>query len=155
MTRRIVTHIERPAIDLRRRAFERSKHGIVVIGTWLRDGNRTQPCLVLLHGSRPISRGRTIPVIIPLESAWKWAAHVDVGDPEHCRKMANEWLGDGLLPGSGVSGALNILDVINDNLTDLIRMPPAPRGEVQSLGDLIITNRETGEVTEREMIQDV
>lgn len=152
---RMITHIERPALDLRKRLFERRKHGIIIIGTWLRDGNHTQPCLVLLHGSRPVARGKTIPCIIPLESAWKWAAHIDVGDPEHCRKMANEWMDDGLLPGSGAAGAVNILDAVNDNLTDLIRMPPAPRGEVQTLGEVIITNRQTGEVTEREMKQDV
>ena len=155
MKRRVITHVERPAIDLRRRAFERRKHGIVIIGTWYREGNRTQPCLVLLHGSRPIRRGRTIPVIIPLDQAWRWAAHADVGDPVHCGRVAREWLADGLLPGDGAIGALNILDAINDNLTDLIRMPPAPKGETQVLGDVIITNRLTGEVTEREMKQDV
>lgn len=155
MSRRLVTHLERPAIDLRRRYFARSKHGIVIIGTWLRDGNRTQPCLVLLHASRPIARGRTIPVIIPLESAWKWAAHGDIGDPAHASKMALEWMHDGILPGSGTKGALAILDAINESLPDLIAMPPAPRGEVQTLGDMIITNRTTGEVTEREMKQDV
>jgi len=153
--RKLITHIERPAIDLRRRHFERRKHGMIIIGTWLRDGNRQQPCLVLLHGARPVARGRTIPVIIPLESAWRWAAHGDVGDPAHCSEMALEWMGDGLLPGNGTRGAVCILDAINESLPDLIAMPPAPRGEVQTLGDLIITNRQTGEVTEREMKQDV
>ena len=155
MKRSTITHIERPAIDLRRRHFERRKHGIIVIGTWLRDGNSTQPCLVLLHGSRPIARGRTIPVIIPLESAWRWAAHSEIGDPLHARRKANEWLADGLLPGTGAMGAVHILDAINDSLPDLIAMPPAPKGEVQTFGDIIITNRSTGEVTEREMKQDV
>lgn len=152
---RLITHIERPAIDLRRRMFERRKHGIVIIGTWLRDGNHTQPCLVLLHGSRPIARGRTIPCIIAMDAAWKWAAHVDVGDPEHCRKMADEWMRDGLLPGDGVTGAVHILDAVNDSLRDLYAMPPAPKGEVQLLGELIMTNTKTGEVIEREMKQNV
>jgi hypothetical protein len=155
--RKITTSIHRPAIDLRKRAFEGSKHGIVFIGTWLRDGNHTQPCLVLLHGLRPIARGRTIPCIIALDSAWKWAAHSGVGDPEHCGRLSSEWIADGLLPGNPHSAAdkMAVLDVVNSRLSDLIAMPPAPKGERQVFGDIIITNRLTGDVTERSMIQDV
>ena len=155
---KLTTHLELPALDLRRRYFERRKHGIVVIGTWYRheDDGHQEPCLALLHGGRPIKRDETVPVIIPLSSAWKWAMHKDVGNPEHCGAMARQWLRDNLLPGSHRhTGGSHILDAINDNLPDLIAMPPAPMGEIQSIGTIIITDSQTGVTTEREMLQDV
>ena len=80
-----------------------------------------------------------------------------MGDPEHCGSLAAEWLAEGLLPGNphSASDKMNVLDVVNSRLSDLIAMPPAPKGETQVFGDIIITNRQTGDVTERSMIQDV
>ena len=157
MSKPKIFDIEHPALDLRYRHFERRKHGIIIIGSWLRDGNRQQPCIVLLHGSRPIARGRTIPVIIAMDAAWRWAAHSDVGDPEHCGKLARRWIAEGLLPGTSNNARdmLNILDAINDSLPDLYAMPPAPKGEQAVIGELIIINRDTGEVVERELKQNV
>ena len=151
--------IIRPALDLTKRRFEGKKHGITYIGTWYRDGKDVQPCLVLLHGSRPIVSGRTIPCIITLDAAWRWSFHGELGDPEHCGRITREWLADGILPGNPQShdDCLNVFDVVNTRLPDLIAMPPFPPGggEKQVIGDIIITNRQTREVTEREMIQDV
>lgn len=151
----MMTHLEKPILHMDRVAFARQKHGIIIIGTWCYEKGRSQPCLVLLHAARPIMRGRTVPIIIRLETAYLWAAHAGIGNPEHCRAAADEWLQAGLLPTSGnaIRDAVNVLDAVNDNLRDLIHMPPAPKGEREILGDMLMVNKDTGEITEREMIQ--
>lgn len=156
-------YIEAPALDLRRRHFEGSRNGIVVVGSWIRtdDSPIPQPCLVLLHPTRPIAKGRTIPVVIPLGEAWRWAAHGDVGDPEHCGARTFQWLAEGLLPGNPHSARdrMRILDTINHYLPDLLAMPPAPAAErprkAPSFGEITITNKATGETRQREVTRDV
>lgn len=149
---------ERPAIDLKRRHFEGSKHGIIYVGTWLNDPksrNRSQPCLVLLHGSRAIAQGRTVPCIIALDQAWRWAAHGDVGDPEHCGRIVHEWLEKGYLPGSPHSAKdkIRVLDVINERLPDLICIPPQPKADASpAIGEIIAIDRSTGRVIREQEI---
>ena len=143
----------RPALNLTQRHFERTKQGIICIGTWLTDNEergRTEPCLVLLHGSRPVAAGRTIPIVIPLREAWRYACAEDksVGDPIHAGLRINEWLGEGLLPGDAYNPRSHfaVLDAINDCLRDLMAMPPKPITESYAIGDITITDRETGKV---------
>lgn len=158
-----MTSLIRPAINLRMRHFERRKHGIICIGTWLThdaDRGRTEPCLVLLHGNRPIARGRTIPVIIPLSEAWRYAVSDDksLGDPVHAGLRINEWLGDSLLPGNPYDPKAHVavLDAINDCLRDLIHMPPKPRTDTRAIADITIRDRLTGKTLhEGEMTSDV
>lgn len=155
---RLIHTLERPAIDLRHRHFEGKKHGILFVGTWLNDKNRSQPCLVLLHGSRPIAAGRTMPCIIAMDQAWRWAAHNSVGDPEHCGRLVHDWLAKGYLPGSPMSARdkLAVLDVVNERLPDLIAMPPRPRGDTAAIGEMVAIDRETGRILmERELKTDV
>lgn len=153
--------IDKPAIDLRYRHFESKRHNINIIGTWLYDDadRSSQPCLVLLHGLRPIAKNRTMPCIIALDQAWRWAMHGGVGDPEHCGRTVSDWLNRGYLPGSATNkkDLLRVLDVVNSRLTDLINMPPAPTGDSSAaIGDMVALDRKTGLVlTEREIIHDV
>jgi hypothetical protein len=156
-------HIEAPALDLRRRHFEGSRNGIVVVGSWIRtdDSPIPEPCMVLLDPTRPVARGRTIPVVIPLSEAWRWAAHGDVGDPEHCGRQAFDWLANGYLPGNPHSprDRMRVLDTINHYLPDLLSMPPAPKAEAPrrgaSFGEVTIRNTKTGETRHREIARDV
>ena len=153
----------RPALNLTQRAFTRTKYGIVCIGTWLThddDRGRTEPCLVLLHGSRPIAAGRTIPIVIPMSEAWRYACaeNKSIGDPLHAGLRINEWLGEGLLPGDPFQprAHFEVLDAINDCLRDLFAMPPKPITESYAIGDITIMDRHTGKVVaEQEVTNDV
>lgn len=157
---RIITNLDRPAIDLSKRHFEGERNGIVYIGTWLNDTDhptRSEPCLVLLHAARPVKAGRTVPIIIPLSECWRWAAHGDVGDPEHCADQIAAWLRAGYLPGdpSSLRDMLGVMDLINSRLPDLISMPPKPAGDMRNaaaIGEIRAIDRETGRViTEQEV----
>lgn len=152
----------RPALNLALRHFERTHHGIICIGTWLThddDRGRTEPCLVLLHGARPIAAGRTVPIVIPLSEFWRYAVSEDksIGDPVHAGLRINEWLGAGLLPGNphNPKDHFKVLDAINECLRDLVHMPPKPKTESYAIGDITITNRLTGKaIAEREITND-
>lgn len=159
MSRLIKPTILAPALDLTKRQFEATHKGILVIGTWFRaEGqNGWEPCMVLLHAFRPIRSGRTIPVVIKLRDAWRWAMHGDVGDPAHCVASIIEWLHYGYLPGNPASKAdhLIVMEAINSRLPDLITMPPRPVGDKVTVADMVIKNRETGEIIEeREAARD-
>lgn len=151
-------NLAKPTLDLAKRHFQHTINGIIVIGTWyLREGRRYEPCLVLLHSMRPIAAGRTIPIIIPLSDAWRWAIHGEVGDPLHCVMSMDEWFRDGLLMGQvgNRKDHMRVLDAVNQRLPDLINMPPKPKGEAFIAGEVLIVNQTTGEVTEREITDHV
>lgn len=148
MTRSLI----RPALDLRHRAFTRTHHGIVCIGTWLtaERGGRTQPCLVLLHPLRPISAGRTIPIVIAMDALWQYAQAEDksVGDPVAAAIQITDWLACGDLPGDvhNPRDHFRILDAINECIRDVYAMPPKPDFGSYAIGDVVITDRTTGKV---------
>lgn len=150
--------IIRPAINLAHRHFERTVYGILCIGTWLTDeqGGRTQPCLVLLHPGRPIKPGLTIPVIIALDQAWRYAVtdDKDLGDQPHAAAQIHHWLAMGYLPGDVLNRKDHgrILAAINDGLRDLIHMPPKPDLGDYAIGDVSVIDRTTGKIiAEREV----
>jgi hypothetical protein len=150
--------LERHTLDLRQRTFTRVKHGFEVIGTWYQTADtrwRWQACLVLLPAIKWPGRKLT-PVIIPQTEAWRWAMHGDVGDPEHCFQKAAVWFDEGCLPGTPFDKRdhMKLYDAINESLPDLIAMPPRPQGDKVAVADIII-RRETGEIIEREIHNDV
>lgn len=153
MSRKLIT-IAPPALNLDQCQFETTKNGIIVIGTWLREGRRKfEPCLVLLHGGRPVQAGRTVPIVIKQADAWKWALHGEVGDPAHCVQAIISWLHLGLLPGhpSNKRDHIRIMEAVNSRLPDLIAMPPKPKGDQYIVADATMTNTTTGETIEHEV----
>lgn len=158
MSRKQLIKIERPALDLSKLHFKSERNGILILGTWLFTDQRWRPCMVLLHANRPIQRGRTIPVVIPLSEAWRWAMHGEVGDPAHCVAQIIEWTHHGYLPGNPASKKdhMRIMDAIDSRLPDLIAMPPRPKGETVAIGEATMINAKTGEVIDqREVRNDV
>lgn len=149
MTKRKLRPIARATLDLNKRAWEANVNGHIVVGTWVRtEGRNWQPCMVLLHGSRPICRGKTVPCVIPLNESWRWAMHGDVGDPAHVVARVMEWLACGYLAGDPTSKRdyLAVVDAVNKRLPDLIAMPPRPKGDLDVIGEVTALNKVTGEI---------
>lgn len=149
--------IDRPTLKLDQRHFTRIKNGFEVIGTWYQTEDtrwRWKECLVVLPEIRRKGK-RLVPVIIPLTEAWKWAMHGEVGDPGHVFEKTVEWFNEGILP--GVAGNkrdhMRLLDAINNCLTELIAMPPRPKGDTAAIGDMIVNKN--GVITEHEVRNDV
>ena len=143
----------RPILDLNYIAFETRVHDIRVIGTWYRDPeeNRVEPALVLLHAGRPISRGQTIPCVIPLSRSWLWTR--EFGDARHCARIVYGWLKNGALPGEAADKAshFRVLDAVQARLRDLIAMPPAPdsfkvRHNAIAVGEMDLIDQQSGKI---------
>lgn len=160
-----MSRILRPALDLSRVHFERVKRGIRVSGTWLREGNQVQPCLVLTPANRLPVPGQCVPVVVPLNEAWRYALQRDaggdmIGDPIHAGTSINEWLVKGYLPGSPLDkrAHLAVLDAINDNIRDLFAMPPRPPAASLhrvDIGEVTITDKSTGKTHTKEISNNV
>ncbi|WP_408592045.1 hypothetical protein ACIPCF_07985 [Paracoccus marcusii] len=148
-----------PALDLSLSAFDRNVGPVRVVGSWWLDqsGMRMpKPCLVLLHPLRRVRAGRTVPVVIHLDDAWKWSPDTmdplpgelrTDGGPTWASKTVRGWIQEGLLPGnpSNPGDRLRIYDAIVDSLRDLIHMPPLPpRASKLILAEVEIVNSNTG-----------
>ena len=150
-----------PALDLSLTAFDRQIGPVRVVGTWWLDqqGMRMpRPCLVILHPLRRVRAGRTVPVVIHLDDAWKWSPDTldptpfeanpnRDGGPAWTSKTIRGWLEEALLPGNPLNPAdrLAIYDAIVDSLRDLIHMPPLPpRTSKLVLAEVEIVNSNTG-----------
>jgi hypothetical protein len=149
--------LERPTLQLENRHFSRIKHGFEVIGTWYQNEDtrwRWKPCFVILPAN-PAPGRRLMPCVIPLENSWMWAMQGEIGDPGHVFETTVEWFQSGALP--GVAGNkkdhMRLLDAVNENLTDLIKIPPRPKGVQVSVADVVISR--DGQITEREVFNDV
>lgn len=158
MSRKRAPSLTPPALDLNKVHFEGIINGILVLGSWVRRkgaGVKYEPCLVLLHPMRPIAAGRTVPIIIPLSEAWRWALHGDVGDPAHCVASVCDWFVDGLLPGNPAVKAdyMRVVDAINQRLPDLIAMPPRPKGDTAAIGEAFKLDAKTGRIIEEREIR--
>lgn len=152
-----MTGLIRPALNLNVKVFDRTIRGIRCIGTWLThdsERGRSEPCLVLLDAGRPIMRGRTKPVVITMNNAWRFAASDDptIGDRPYAMSACVEWILEGYLPNDPIS----IMTAINECLRDLYNMPPKPRMEQEAIGDIIIKDRLSGStIAEKEVTNDV
>lgn len=148
----------RPALDLSQVHFERIKNGIRVMGTWIFENNKQEPCLVLTPARSLPLPGVVTPVVITLREGWRYAVSRDaggdtIGDPEHVCLAINDWLGSGVLPGNphNPRDHFAVLDAINDNLRDLFAMPPQRPARAVIVGEAVTTNLETGESTTQEV----
>ena len=152
-----MTGLIRPALDLNVKVFDRTIRGIRCIGTWLThdsERGRSEPCLVLLDSNRPIMPGRTKPVCITMNNAWRFAVSDDpeIGDRQYAISACAEWITEGYLP----NDVHAIMTAINECLRDLYNMPPKPRLEQKAIGDIIIKDRLSGStIAEKEVTNDV
>ncbi len=142
---------ERPILDLSIRHFERKTGPFLLVGTWLKKGRR-EPCLVILPRFHKIENA--VPCVVPLSSAWRWSE--EYGDELWAAITAVAFAR--VLPGLNhlkVSDVNKVLDAVRGSLGDLANMPPAPVTKRKIAGDLKFTNRETGEVTQKDILDDV
>lgn len=154
MTTKTITLAERPVLDLSLAYFEATHCGIRIIGTWVMDPEtrQSQPCIVLLDARRPVRPGKVIPCIIPLDQAWRWTR--ELGDPEHVANTVADWMACGAMPGQPFNkrDVFAVFDAVQSRLRDLLKMPPLPvkaaikHGAAPAIGDLVITERESGKV---------
>ncbi|WP_276200262.1 hypothetical protein [Chelatococcus sp. XZ-Ab1] len=134
------------ALDLTKRAWSRTLHGITLVGTWLRNPEgQWRPALVLVRAGEEYA-DTTLPCIVPMDSAWVW--YEDIGNPVVAARTAHQFAKALRLNEHDMRVLIRIASLIHDHLDDLVKMAPLPPGAEETgpaIGEMVITNRETGE----------
>lgn len=145
-------HDTRPILDLELQLWRRPFGDITVIGTWTLDDD--QPCLVLVPTySRPTGE-RITPSVIRLRDAYLWTP--ETGDPTVTAPRTHAYAQGLGFHTPSPSLLMRIFSIIEDCLSDLLRMPPMPRqsaGEI--VADVIATDVETGKTIHEGTVTDV
>ncbi len=140
----------RRVLDLTRYHF-RQRHGdITVYGTWWLGDEGPWSCLVLVPSFRE-TRG-CVPCVVSIDLAWIWSE--EHGSPAFAAETAMDFaetLGIGARPRSAVRVAM----IIRDHLEDLLKIPPRPAVRQHHVGDIVITERESGKARHAEIRDDV
>lgn len=140
-----------PALDLTR-YHARYEHGdiLVYLSWWMGSADGPRPCIALLPARRQSWR-EARPAVVLLDQAWIWDE--GLGDPRHCARMCFYFAAGLGFDTNDHNVIFRIRSAIHDHLDELLLMPPMPRDMVRfaHMGDLTITERETGRVHEIEV----
>lgn len=139
------------ALDLTQYHFTKARGDLTLFGTWY--GDRLRPCLVVVPTQR-ISAFLSRPLVIEVDDAWRWNPDDPDAEPEHNSRMIGDFLRASGMDDSNVFTRMRVASLVHDHLGDLLRIPPKPVAAVV-VADAIQTDRETGKVTHREIIDRV
>lgn len=118
--------------------------------TWL--FSTAEACIVIVPNRRIISAERVVPCIVPLQAAFNWDEHM--GDGRHTAQQAHRFAQNlGLDPHP--QEVMKIVMAVRDVLGELTMMPPMPDYRRTKVADMIVTNDTTGEITHKEITDNV
>ena len=112
----------RTVIDLTRNHFAKPAGDLVCVGTWVfnADQDDFEPCLVIVPRYR---KSGFKPCVVALSAAWKY-------NPEHggvkYLAQASKLFLTALGMDDCMSNAYKVAELIQGNLSDLLKMPPNP-----------------------------
>ena len=121
----------------------------MLYGAW--HGKRLRPCLVVLPAYRT---GRMVPLVIEVDDAWQWQPDDIDADPRRSAQLIGTFLLANGMDASNTFTAMKVASLIHDHLGDLLRIPPKSTEDV-IVADAFQTDRDTGKVTHKEVIERV
>lgn len=136
-------------LDLTQPHFEKRRGDLMLYGAW--HGKRLRPCLVVLPAFRI---EKAVPLVIEVDDAWKWNPDDPDVDPRHNANMVGTFLLSNGMDALNAFTFMKVTSLIHDHLGDLLRIPPKNAEEVV-VADAFHTDRDTGKVTHREIIERV
>lgn len=138
------------ALDLGIYHWRHQRGNVIVLGTWQRLEDKIRPCLALIPADREFRdiNDRPTPYVISVDKAYIWAEEAGVGDPILAAYSACEIAATlGLSPHQ----APFIARLINDLLGDLLKIPPYPYPELQTVAEITMRDPNTGRTVEAEI----
>lgn len=134
-------------LDLTQSAFVKSRGDLTLYGCW--HGERLRPCLAVTRTNH-----RGVPLVIELDSAWKWNPDDPDANPRMVAPMITAFLNKNGMDATNLMTHHRVLSLIHDHLGDLIRMPVKPTSNVV-VADAIRTDRSTGKTFHQEIVKRV
>lgn len=136
-------------LDLTKSHFEHKRGDLILYGAWF--GEKMRPCLAVTPAYRAF---KTVPLVILVDDAWRWNPDDPDVDPVHNAKMIGAFLKSNGMDYLNKFTAMKVASLIHDHLADLVAIPPKNTEEIV-VADIIQTDRDTGKVTHRELIERV
>jgi hypothetical protein len=145
-------HDTRPILDLEYPCWTRTFGDITAIGSWTLDDDR--PCIVLVPTFKRPDGTRVTPCVIRIDDAYLWTP--ETGDPTitaprtaaYADALGFSRVDPGLL--------LRIFGIIEDCLSDLLRMPNLYRQNAgEAVADVIARDADTGKTIHEGTVYDV
>jgi len=142
----------RQVLDLTKSHFRQEHGDITVYGTWwLGDKEGAWPCLVLVPTFR-VLLPTCAPCVVSLDLAWIWSE--EHGSPEFAADTAMSFA-QSLGLGTEPRNVFRVAGIIRDHIGDLLTIPPRPTVEQQAVGDILITDKQSGKTRHAEIKDDV
>lgn len=107
-------------LDLTQVQFEHRYGDITLFGTWF--GQERRPALVLVPTAM-IGHPGVVPCVVPLKHAWMWSK---LGDPAYAVINSYHFANSLGLAAHDPMTCMRITTVIQDNLGELLKIPPKP-----------------------------
>ena len=140
---------QRCDLDLTQPAFEKKRGDLIIYGAW--HGKNLRPCLAVIPAFRI---DKPIPLVVELDSAWKWNPDdIDVSPRENAQAVG-QFLRSNGMDHLNPFTAMKVVSLIHDHLGDLLAISPK-RGDTIVVADVLHTDRDTGKTHHREIIQRV
>lgn len=143
-------------VDISTYHFRRKAGPFAVIGTWARHGvGEWRRCLVILRDWAYGTDDARVFVVFDDVDLPNWALDMPgYGDKAWAYAMAGKAC-EVLDIEDNLANRHVIITAVNDQMHDLVHMPPRPRPEQVAVADVVIREHETGRVVEREIKADV
>jgi len=137
------------AIDLSTIAWHR-KHGhITVYGTWIRTDSGWRPALALVRTGDETS-DHCVPCIVSMDRLWVFDEQI--GDEVKAGEIVAGFI-DPLRLSADARTAIYLLSIIRDHMGDVLNIGVRPDVGARVVGEVRVTNSETGKTREAEIVE--
>jgi hypothetical protein len=129
----------KPAIDLTRNHFSYPSGDLVCVGTWLWNDDQEdyEPCIVIVPRYR---KNGFKPCVVALSSAWRY--NPEHGGPRYLARASKLFL-TALGMDDCMSNAYKVAEIIQNNLGNLLKMPPNPTTTIVGADATVTINGRT------------
>ncbi len=143
-------------VDISRYHFRREHGMFLALGTWCRHGiGEWRRCLVIMRAASYGTDDMRVFVVHDDIDLPTWALDVaGMGNLGIALQVAGRACDELDVPDT-VTNRTAIISIVNDNMYELLMMPPPPERETFALADIVMTEQETGRRIERELRADV
>lgn len=135
-------------LNLTESHFVKQRGDLTLYGSWY--GDRLRPCLAVL----PSVRANPVPLVVTLDTAYKWNPDDPDVDPRGAARLVGCFLRENGMDATNAFSHMRVISLIHDHLGDLISMPPKPLNLVV-VADAFRTDIETGQTTHQEIVKRV
>lgn len=137
-------------LDLTQSHFVKTRGDLTLYGCWFGE-DALRPCLVVM----PTFRSRGVPLVVEVDSAYKWNPDDRDVDPRGAARLVMEFLRRNGMDSGNAFTHMRVMSLIHDHLHDLLTIPPKPTTDLVVVADAFRTDTDTGKTIHTEIVKRV